>query len=452
MKLPVLPCLLSLVCGVAAGWITPGTAPPPPALESARPVQSLPLVRPQVVSSQSGRGEAFARHFPKGEWKAEAAAWAAEAPAEFCAWLVERGVPPGEEVLQLLFTAWVNQAPRSALAALENLPAGYLHSSCDLYKVLIIAVLKQPRGLEIALPWMGRVDPGRRAFGPEVTGWMTALPPDAMAVYLATHSQPGDFYEQLVGHFAGWWAEQDRAAAMKWVRTLEPRLQSSAFGEAMKNWAEKEPRAVVAWLNEQPDGVLPYGGEALIVALAEAEPRTAMEYALHDHRVGAAAAVRTVFDFWSLKDAPAALAFARTLGDREMRQRCLRSYARGRPADEVAALISSLPVPEDREAVLGTLTEAADPFAPSFLPPSDDPASPSEKARAVFTAECGEIARRDAPRAFDLAANLPTVYRPAALAAVLTQWQGPEGAAAVERMDDGPAKESARAFLKAHGR
>ncbi len=452
MKLPLLPCLLSLVCGLAAAWITPPAPPPQVAPPVARPVRPLPLVKSGAVPLRADHADTFARLFPEGDWKPEAEAWAADDPVGFYAWLLARGTPPGADILKVLFDAWGERNPLAALSAVENLPAGWVPIRASLYGAAVRQLLRLPGGLEAALPWMSCVSSDDIWEVPEATEWLSSLPPDQMGAFLVSHSQPGSAYQFLVESFARFWAAQDPAAALQWAGSLEPYLRRTALRQVVEGWAEGDPRGALNWVSSQPPGPLAWMADAPLQALARTDPHAAMDWALQDWNRQQFEATGKPYDTWVANDPSAALEYALSVGEPELRERCLSMYASWRSEAELGALLPTLPTLADREAVLRAVHTITDPFAPAPTPDSSEPSPAGGPAGEAFARVCGEIAQKDAPHAFDLATNLPEAHRPAALAAVLTQWTGPEGAAAVERMNDSPAKESARAFLKAHGR
>ncbi len=479
MKLPLLPGLLSLATGLAAAWVVPQAPSPVPvsAPAPARPARPLPLVKSGGGTARAGRGEDFARLFPKGDWQAAAEAWAAEDPAGFYDWLVSRGIAPGEEVLLLLFEAWLKQDVRAALAALENLPPDYGSPGDRLYSRIVDLCLQEPGGLEAVLPYVWCLpspDDGASDAEP-APDWLTSIPPATLAAFFASHVQPGGFYAGLVSQFTEFWAGKDLRAARAWVDTLDPQLRPAAQRGVMMSWAAQDPKGVLSWLATEASSAEKSESWAPLNALVVSDPRAAVELAVQDWNRAQFLSTGQAFGPWVTKEPAAALAFALAQEDPAIREKCLATFAQNRSSGEAADALRTLTTPEDRETVLrnfdaendafipgrGPLLPGPDPFATQ--PPTAEQAAAIKKAEdegraliqrtsPVFAAECADIARRDAPLAFGIAANLPPEYSPAALAAVLAQWPGPEAVAAVERLMDSDAKSAARAFLKTQGR
>ncbi len=324
--------LASLALGFTAARLLPVSSPSAAAAGVIK--------KPAPPSSQPARSLDL-----KGDWKPAAQAWAAEDPAGFCAWLVQRGIIPERDLLNLLFTAWAAQDTDAAFTAFFNLPADFRRNPRHqmVLSNMMSSVLSVPDGLGTVLKWLPQVDRHIRTALPPDAQWTKSLPPAQTAALLGEHCTGGTYSSSLIRQFAGAWAQQDRAAVMAWMKSLRPELHHDAFTGIIDEWAEQDAPGALAYLATQADSGERMSAYAPLAELAKKDPKAALAWWEENLAMPNSLCVGEIFRVWCGTNAMEARDYAFAIEDPTLRHHALTSWSQHASTGELLETIIKNP-------------------------------------------------------------------------------------------------------------
>lgn len=440
--------LLSLLClGVgflSARWI-PGPASP----------SSVPSPSSSTAES-SGKPplpEKPARSLDlTGDWKSSAEAWAQEDPAAFRDWLVERGEPPGDEVLKALFLEWVKHDLDAAFEGALNLPSDFKQEGYILTDLLNEA-LKAPAGLAAVLKWAPLVEDQIRSWGSPGEEWLKNTQPEALAAQLK-NCKLCSYSASLVTQLGKHWALSDFSAALQWMNCLGPDFHRAGVEGIMATWTEKDPRAALAFLaneassEERRIAFFPLG------KLAETDPRAAMDWWEENVGVTGSNSIGVIFEKWCASNPEEALDYALGMEDPTLRKQTLQEWGASSTLAQVLEAVDASTDPETRTLLLKGQT--SDPWSHpesqealrDLIKNQTYPEITPEMASTLTIPIIGED--HDPAKAFAWAISLPEDFQGPSVYEVITLWMQKDKIAAtqaVQNLPEGPSKTAALSIL-----
>ena len=409
--------------------------------------------KPESIKSKSAapvRAVAPDSFSLEGDWRPQAEAWAERNPAEFYKWLVERGIPPGSEVLRVLFQAWIRQDVDAAFTAAFNLPGDFQRQD-NVLDAMLGWTLAAPGGLRAALRWIPRAEEQLSSWSWPGEEWMKSGPPQEIAALLAETSSATRFSGTMIDQFAAYWAGQDMPAAMDWVKHLSPAQQGNAFSGLMKTWAKADPQAALHYLateattNERFHTYLP------LREIAKTDPKAALDWWENNMGVANSDFLNQIFNAWNENAATEARDYAFAIEDAALRRHTLEAWGETAKVSDVLQALGQTPAGPDRGTLLRGRTERF-----SFKPEETEAirklvASPSnvDITPAMAASVSLRYAYRESQAALEWTTTLPEALQAESARSVVKAWKDKVAAAqAVENLPDGPVKTAAQEALK----
>lgn len=438
----MLPGLLTLILGFGASrlfnaspweeWEEDGSHPP-----ISKQLAGPALKPPRSVSLE-------------GDWKPAAETWAEEDPAGFYKWLVARGIPPGGDVLRILFRSWVRQDADAAFEAVFNLPGDFQRQEEVLDQMMGWA-LAQPGGLGAVLKWMPQVEKQLRSWSSPGEEWMRTGPPQDIARILAQHASGNGYSGTLLSQFAAYWGSQDMPAAMDWMRTLRPEIRADVFTGIMRIKAEKDPAAALVYLATEATSEERFHAYEALGKLAKTDPKAALDWWERNLGVADYNSLRQIFGQWCRQNALEARDYALSIEDPTLRRDSLISWADTAPAGDLLEAIAQESGTQNRKSLMDAMAvkiprdeadaEKIREFVEQGIQHGVTPVYAAAVSRSFAT-------YRDAGAALEWVTHLPEAYQEESVGAVLSVWKDKVAAAqAVEKLPEGPMKAAARQHL-----
>jgi len=435
---PLFFSLLSVALGLGASLFfrdPAGGAKSPSLAGAISPVNQAPATPARRLSLEGG-------------WKPAAIAWAAEDPAGFYQWLVDRGIPPGEEVLELLFSAWLERDDDAAFTAALNLPGDFQRGKT--LAVMLNHTLEREGGLKLALQWMPWVEGQIFQWAQPGDAWMKSLPPDQIAASLAGMASPRGYSSSLIHQFAAFWSKTDRPAATEWLDTLGPEQRAQAFEGLMETWAKEDPEAALNYLasgaattNERQSASRPR------LELAETDPKRALGWMEETIGLPGSNAMRDIFGQWCKRASAEAREYCLGVSDPALRREYLAWWSVSAQLNNVLETLSQTPAGTDRNTILETLaSKSSEENNNAALRQFVEKAGPDGIPVNTVAAISREYSKQNPEAALAWVASLPEVFHSETVGFVLSAWKDKIAASlAVERLPDGPLKEAGRRSL-----
>ncbi|MES2709439.1 MAG: hypothetical protein V4726_22765 [Verrucomicrobiota bacterium] len=382
-------------------------------------------------------------------WQSAANAWAAADPAGFHRWLLKRGITPGGDVLEVLFTQWVKQDPDAAFEAAFNLPGDFQRHAALTHAMF--HVLERPGGLAMALKWNATADEQMESWGfPEDRAWMSSLPPDRIAALLGKGTEGRGFYPgSMAGAFAGFWAEKDLSAAVAWTRSLPAGLRAESMGGIMKSWASKDPAGLLQHLATDAGSLERSFASQALTALAKTDPKAAMDWWETHLGTVKGGALKAVFGPWCKADSQAAREYALSVDDPTLRRSCLAAWGGSAKPEELLRAAREITGGADKTTLMRALVGARpNREVESYVRDAVVQGSPG-----MTPADAALVSRRYANRqpadAFSWVAGIPEKFQSGSLWHVFDAWDDKTAASqAVEQLPESSFKTKAREALR----
>lgn len=432
-----------LVAGFALARLVPVSGGPAVTV-SAKPesIKSKPAASVRVVAPDSFSLE--------GDWRPEAKAWAERNPAEFYQWLVERGIPPGSEVLRVLFEAWIRQDVDAAFTAAFNLPGDFQRHD-DVLDAMLGWTLAAPGGLRAALPWIPRVEEQISSWTWPGEEWMKSSAPEDIASVLAGMTSDGGYSESMLDQFTAYWAKQDMPAAMAWLKELDAGQMRHAFSGLMKSWAKTDPRAALDYLANEATSFQRYNAYEPLSELAKTDPKAALDWWETNLGVPDANSLRQIFGQWSQKSGTESRDYALAIADPALRRHTLEAWGEVAKPDEVIRALAKIPSGPDRKTLMSGLTARYSFDEGESAAIRELVANPSnvDITPAMAASVSLRYAYREPQAALEWTTTLPEALQAESARSVVNAWKDKVAAAqAVENLPDGPVKSAAQEALK----
>lgn len=434
-------------CCLAAGFslarlvpVSKGTALPASAGPESIKSGSTVVARPVAPVSFS----------VEGDWRPQAQAWAERNPAEFYQWLVERGIPPGEEVLMVLFNAWSRQDVDAAFTAAFNLPGDFQRD--EVLDDVMAWALAAPGGLQAALKWIPQVEEQLSVWVPPGEEWMKSGPPQEITGVLAGLPKGEGFSDNLMAQFAAYWAKQDLPAVMAWLHGLGPAQKASAFRGLMKTWAKTDPRAALRYLEVEATSQERSNAYQPLAELAKTDPRAALDWWENNIGVADSNSLRQIFSQWNEGAAIEARDYALAIEDPALRRHTLEAWGETAKAAELFQALDQVPAGPDRRTLLRGLTQKypVDQAGNETIRHLVADPGNSDVTPAMAASVSRYFAYDEPQAALNWTATLPAALQEESARAVVRVWTDQVAAAqAVENLPDGPMKAAALEAIKA---
>lgn len=415
-------------------------------LTSSRPVGS-----PATAHQPPPKPASLARSLPALAADADAQAalrqWAEHDPAGLCQWLIERGVPPDDEVLVPLFTTWVKQDIDAAFTAAFNLPGDFQREESVLWQMLN-AALDSPDGLAAVWRWIPLVEEQISGFGGGSDTWIDLDDPRPQAELLAASS--GKLYSNaLVTQFSRAWAARDRAAVMEWMQTLRPELRSAAAGGLIDAWTEQDTQGALDYLATTAGTAERFYTFKPLIKWAETDPRGALEWLEENLGIADGNATRNIFSRWraQFRSSSEVLEYIFNVEDPVLRHQYFGAWSEITDSSSLVQALQSLPPGAERAELIKQSSNHGHPGM-DMTPWRDFLADPahSDIPPQVASIAAMSYAYGQPDAALAWAMSLPERLREQSVEYVIDTWKrrDPVAAAqAVEALPVGPVKDTA---------
>lgn len=437
--------LLSIILGFTAARLIPfaPAASPEPGRRTFSAAPHPPDGRAGALEKPSVNPSPRA-----ADWQAAAKAWMEADPAGFCRWLVKRGIPPGMELMQQLFTTWAKQDPEAAFAAVFNLPTDFQRQQ-QVMDLMLNAVIEQPGGLRAALRWIPAVDEQVNVIQFPAESGLKATPPEQIAAVLAENASGEKYDGMLIRQFAGFWVTQDRAAALLWAQNLPSRQRVSALAGLIQSWSQTDPAAALDYLSREASSGDRFNSFWPLKELAKTDPQAALNWWEGNQGVASPNCLESIFSPWCEANTREARDYALKIEDPTLRRNCLEAWGSAAEQKEVRAAIEEIQDERNRRILIETLARnSSDPETGTFLRHLLE-AGGSDMSPGVVSNVSERYAYKEPGEAFAWAGTLPENLQPAAARAVLGAWRDKVAAAqAVEQLPEGPFKTTAQQALR----
>ena len=392
----------------------------------------------------------------EGDWKPAAEAWAAEDPEGFCRWLVERGMPPGPEVLTILFSAWVKRDVDAAFTAAFNLPADYRKavpaSTLPLLDQMLQTALNQTGGLAAIVKWLPQAEEQIDLWNETSGAWMKEKPLEETGALLAKHFSGNNFSGMMLHQFARHWAMQDPQAALSWVHSLKPNQGWEAFRGLLETWSLSNPAEALRYLATDATSAERINVHTPLAELAKTDPKAALAWWENNIGIPGDNTAFKIFREWGRNNVAEAFDYVLAMEDPTLRNYSLKALSGVAKPD---ALLKSLEGGTDTrsrqtmlEALSGNVVHSAESMAVLRNLAAQGPTSGVTSAIAARVS--GRYAQGNPAVALEWVATLPEVFQAESVRAVFSEWSRKDkvaAALAAERLPEGSIKTAAKNVL-----
>jgi hypothetical protein len=409
---------------------------------------------PESIKSKStvgARAVAPASFSLEGDWRPQAEAWAERDPAGFCQWLVERGIPPGEEVLMVLFKAWIRQDVDAAFTAAFNLPGDFQREN-PLLGMMCGWALAGPGGLKAVLKWIPQAEEQMGGWASPGFEIIQCNPPAETAAILAEMASPMKYSGTLTEHFAAFWAEKDLTAAIAWMRSLKPCLRTVAMRGIMETWAKQNPNASLDYLASEATSAERQMAYVPLGLLAKTNPKAALDWLENNIGVVDSNSLTQIFSAWNKQAAASARDYAFAIEDPALRRHALEAWGNTAKVTDFLEALDHIPAGPDRKTLLLGISQkySSDPAQNEAIRHLvADPAN-TDITPAMASSVSAQFAYQEPQAALEWATTLPESLQAESAEVVMRVWKDKVAAAqAVEKLPEGPVKKAAQEALKA---
>lgn len=434
-----------VVPGNSGSWNTAATLIP----DSARPDDSAGkaagegAVRPQKKAEEE-----------QADWQSAAKAWMKGDPAGFYQWLIQRGIPPDDEMLMDLFSEWVKKDVDAAFTAALSLPPDFQnrHEVPGLMDSMLREALDQPGGLRACWKWIPQAIDGRDGFIYPSSAWLKSAPPEEWAAFLKSNTRNSIYESSLSSLLGAYWAGTDREAAMVWMRSLPPMLRQGAFSGIMEIWSKQDPAAALSYLATNATADERESAHVALATMAQKDPAAALEWWEKNLGVSLNGSLDEIYAVWCDGKSAQALEYSRGINDPGLRHQCLTVWGQVASAREVLAALEELPRGPDRLVLLDAFSSNGDNWEKnstadirrllSLEPPETISYELTKNISIAYT-------RQDPAAAFRWAGTLPENRQTESLSWILRGWTDEVAAAqAVDQLRESAFKTAAQKALQ----